>query len=788
MISGAVLMTVRFLGISKDERAEKLKARVTVCEALAVNCSVLASTNDIRAVEANLAAMVQRHHDMTSAAFRDAEGELVFASGNHLKYWHADAGEHSDSSNIVVPIAKGNVEWGHIEVSFTPLDAVTLAGVPIPSWIIVVTCVVAINGLVFSRYLGKMLRHLDPSKAVPSRVRAALNVLNEGLLVLDSKHRVVLANEAFENAVGKEQDSILGRVPDHFGWAEDTQFWKAQDDDGERQSTPITLETDQGAKKFLVHATAIKDESGRKQGALVTFNDVTALEIRRKRLLQTMRTLEKSRNQIKEQNAQLKILATRDPLTNCWNRRSFFEEFHMQWKTALRSDSALSAVMVDIDHFKSVNDNYGHAMGDEVLRKVSATLLDIAEESDYPCRYGGEEFCLLLVGKNLEEAVEVSERLRHAISKLQFPELSVTASLGVSSISLGAGQPEEMLEQADKSLYVAKRGGRNKVVTWDDVPDDIEVDESKVSRTKEGEEPVEPQNEAAASYKVVNSLLSALSYRDPETAAHCMRVADLSFAVAEDLLQPNRLYSLEVGALLHDIGKIGVPDAVLLKPDKLTGEEWTTMELHSRIGTDLVEAALESVDIANVLRYYRCWYEGDPNRPAQLKGEQIPIEARIVCIADAYDAMVTDRVYRKGRSQEEAFQELRAYAGSQFDPQLVERFIQAISNRGDQNSNQTNDRYLAIQLGCVTEQIARAFDDQDFDSIQAHACRLVETSKKYNNPSVHSIASQLVQLCHQEDDINNLLNCVIELLEICKTAQDAQLNSRTEPQNAQVPI
>ena len=569
-------------------------------------------------------------------------------------------------------------------------------------------------------------------------------------------------------------------MPDHFGWVEDTEFWKPQDDEGERQSTPITLDTENGAKKFLVHSSAIKDEGGRKQGALVTFNDVTALEIRRKRLLQTMRTLEKSRNQIKEQNAQLKILATRDPLTNCWNRRSFFEEFHLQWKTALRNDSALSAVMVDIDHFKSVNDNYGHAMGDEVLRKVSATLLEMAEETDYPCRYGGEEFCLLLVGKNLEQAREVSERLRIAISKLQFPDLSVTASLGLSSISLGADQPEEMLEQADKSLYVAKRGGRNQVVTWDDVPDDIEVDESQVSRTKEGEETGETQNESAASYKVVNSLLSALSYRDPETAAHCMRVADLSFAVAEDLLQPNELYSLEVGALLHDIGKIGVPDAVLLKPDKLTRDEWTTMELHSRIGTDLVEAAFDSVEIANVLRYYRCWYEGDPNRPAQLKGEEIPIEARIVCIADAFDAMVTDRVFRKGRTQEEAFTELRAYSGTQFDPKLVEHFIHAISNRSERNANQTNDKYLAIQLGSVTEQIARAFDDQDFDSIQAHASRLVEVSKKYDNPAVHQIATELVQLCREEDDINNLLNCVIALLEICKTAQDAQLNSRVE--------
>lgn len=259
-----------------------------------------------------------------------------------------------------------------------------------------------------------------------------------------------------------------------------------------------------------------------------------------------------------------------NPLTECLNRRSFFTCFEEQWARTVEGNLPISGIMVDIDFFKSINDDHGHAVGDDVLRGIAATLRDSVRLGDLVCRYGGEEFCVLLPHTDIETATTIGEKVRVAIAVTKFPHLSVTASLGISSNSLGAKEPHELLDQADKCLYVAKRNGRNLVVRFDQVPEDVEVDKTAISRTRTEDHIIEPEGASQVPYRAVAALLSTLAYRHSETAGHSRRVADLCLMAAKGLLTPKETYTLEIAALLHDIGKIGVPDAILLKNGPLT--------------------------------------------------------------------------------------------------------------------------------------------------------------------------------------------------------------------------
>jgi len=213
-------------------------------------------------------------------------------------------------------------------------------------------------------------------------------------------------------------------------------------------------------------------------------------------------------------------------------------------------------------------------MGDEVLRQTGAMLNSITRKDDVVCRYGGEEFAILMPGIDIEEAQVAAESIRIRMSELEFPNFKVTASLGLSAFSLGAASPQDMLDQADKCLYVAKRKGRNQVIRLDTVPADLIVDESKVSRTKPTEK---ISNDPTINY-AVTALRSALTFRDHETGMHSHRVASYAEMLAQRVVRPKEVYVIEIAALLHDIGKVGVPDAILLKPSALTSDEWAFME------------------------------------------------------------------------------------------------------------------------------------------------------------------------------------------------------------------
>jgi diguanylate cyclase (GGDEF)-like protein len=240
---------------------------------------------------------------------------------------------------------------------------------------------------------------------------------------------------------------------------------------------PLELPQPEGAPtQWLVSSAAITDDKGRARGCLITFDNVTAIHRANAELRHTLGELESSRLRIEEQNNELRRLASRDPLTGCFNRRAFFESAETIFEQARRSQMPLSCLMIDIDHFKQFNDRHGHAVGDQVIQAVARALGAGLRQADVLARYGGEEFCIVLPGLVQADAAAVAERLRAEIEAgaaraIRSTEVqTITASFGLASLNAAARSIEALIDQADQALYRAKQAGRNRVTAWERAP------------------------------------------------------------------------------------------------------------------------------------------------------------------------------------------------------------------------------------------------------------------------------------------------------------------------------
>jgi diguanylate cyclase (GGDEF)-like protein len=345
--------------------------------------------------------------------------------------------------------------------------------------------------------------------------------------------------------------------------------------------------------------------------------------------------------------------AVRDPLTGLYNRRFFFEALEKEVKRAERYGSHASLVIFDIDDFKQINDTLGHAAGDEALRAIAKIVSDLIRDVDSFARIGGEEFALLLPQAQQLDGLLVAERVRTAISRQKIlPDRRVTVSGGVSSCPLDAITREALEQKADAALYWAKRNGKNICALS--------------SEATERSEDVETEDVVAH----LTALVSAIDASHLHTRDHSENVAAYAVAIGQEMgLDADRIMRLRRAGLLHDVGKVAVPTSVLEKPAALDAAEFEQIKLHSGVGaTMLLHAGL--VEEAAWVRSHHERLDGG-GYPDGLAGDAIPLEARILFVADAFEAMTSDRPYREGTDIPAALAELRRCAGTQFDPTTV---------------------------------------------------------------------------------------------------------------------
>ncbi|HYO44507.1 MAG TPA: diguanylate cyclase [Candidatus Limnocylindrales bacterium] len=411
------------------------------------------------------------------------------------------------------------------------------------------------------------------------------------------------------------------------------------------------------------HLTAAQDE-----GALVALD---AAGIRDPRLRAAFRALA-------DRVADTWRLATIDPLTAIANRQTVLDCVDEELARAVRYRHPLSVIMLDLDHFKRLNDSHGHVAGDRVLQHVGALLAANVRATDTAGRYGGEEFLVVLPETDADAAASVAEKLRRIVGSTpvtlgDLETVTVTLSAGVAGGLGGVLQPDVLVRDADAALYSAKALGRDQVYVFRETGDEGTIRRAPIA--------AEARTRAldvgrAAMAAAQEALLATLAGRPSWAGKPSTLIAEASVALARAIdLPAGELDRIRTASLLHDLGKLAIPEEILAKPGDLAASEWRVVAEHPKIGQVVLEQAGAMRDAATIVLHHHEWYDGR-GYPLGLAGTEIPVGARIVSIVDAYEAMIAGRPYRDAISHDAALEELRRQAGVQFDPELVEVFAE----------------------------------------------------------------------------------------------------------------
>jgi len=369
------------------------------------------------------------------------------------------------------------------------------------------------------------------------------------------------------------------------------------------------------------------------------------------------------------ENAQLyakaKERAHTDELTGLFNHRYFHERLDEEISRCSRFGDIFSLLFLDMDLFKAYNDIYGHLAGDDMLKQIGQYIKSSIRGIDMAFRYGGDEFTVILPQAALDDACKVAERVRKRIEvEMDSKGAPLTCSLGIASWPTDGVMREEIIQAADASLYYAKQMGRNRIC----LASEIMASDVLSAGAKPEREP--------GILSTIYALAATVDAKDHYTYGHSKKVSKYATDIAEALgYSQERIATLRAAALLHDIGKIGVSDRLLMKSGPLSDEEWEPIRAHPKLGVAILKHVESLSGCLAAIQYHHERYDGT-GYPAGLKGENIPLDARIMAVADSYDAMTSLRPYRQGKfSVEQALAELKRCAGTQFDPRIVEVFL-----------------------------------------------------------------------------------------------------------------
>jgi diguanylate cyclase (GGDEF)-like protein/putative nucleotidyltransferase with HDIG domain len=403
--------------------------------------------------------------------------------------------------------------------------------------------------------------------------------------------------------------------------------------------------------------------------------------------------------------------AITDGLTGVKTHRFLMEALSSEWKRSTRANRPFALVLMDLDRFKFVNDFYGHLEGDVVLQRVGHILEQNCRRSDVVARYGGDEFVILMPETTVEQARQLASKLRGWVaSDPLLRDKNITASFGIAGFPVHGSTPQELIQVADSSMYLSKHQGGNSVSSaeqgdpndrkkWKkDVleaylgvtlkrlfstgPEAFEeiyrrLEQFTRSLTEQG---VDGKSEGLplAVVETVTSLALAIDAKDHYTQGHSQKVSAYAVMIAQALdLSQEEIEEIRLAGLLHDIGKVGIPETILNKSGPLDATEWETMKTHTHLGAKILEPLATMNRIREMVRHHHEFYDGT-GYPDRLEGELIPYGARLIAIADAYDTITSARTYKKARSPEDAFAELERCSANQFDPEIVRVFVKTM--------------------------------------------------------------------------------------------------------------
>jgi diguanylate cyclase (GGDEF)-like protein len=373
---------------------------------------------------------------------------------------------------------------------------------------------------------------------------------------------------------------------------------------------------------------------------------------------------------------QTEVRATHDRLTGVANRETLLTTLSAEIERAVRHYKPLSVAFMDIDRFKPINDSFGHNSGDAVLRQIALLVCDTIRPSDLFGRYGGEEFMLILPETTPEEAVEMAERVRTLVAQAPLviandQRIRATISIGVAGGRGSILQVDALVDQADAAMYAAKSLGRNRTYLFRELDDESPVRRAPISLDRRAAAAAIGEWASDTASEALASVLAPQPH-------HRGRPSDMIAALATGVglgmgLPHEEIERIRIASLLHDLGKLAVPTEILDKPTGLSSAEWQAIGEHPRVGQVILEHASSLREAIPVVLHHHERFNGT-GYPHGLRGQEIPLGARIVAVADAYHAMVHNRPYQPARSHDEALEELRRHAGTQFDPEVVESF------------------------------------------------------------------------------------------------------------------
>ena len=537
--------------------------------------------------------------------------------------------------------------------------------------------------------------------ASEERYALAVQGSNDGLWDWDLKNSVVYYSERWKSILGYDQHEI-GTSPDEW-------FSRIHADDltnvksvisAHIEGTTPTLECEHrmahkdGTFRWLLcRGIAVFGTNGTVCRLTGSQTDITERKVAEQKLAAAMSDLKFALaseqvllDELDKKNKELIELSITDGLTGLYNHRFIQERFEFEFKRVKRYGGTLSCMMLDIDHFKNLNDTYGHQCGDHVLREISALLRKLSREVDICGRYGGEEF-LILTNVNIEFTTLFANKLHAAIEGHPFSfddkTFQVTVSIGVADFRPSMKDRHELIEHADMALYQAKEDGRNLIRIWKEKMGEDEQAIDHYSAQELKKKFVLLSDQMRGTYmEYTNALVKAVDAKDPFTKEHSQNVSNSAVLIARAMNLPDGdVEIIKYAGLLHDVGKIAVNQDILLKKEPLTKEEFEHLKKHSVIGVNILkDIRFLEKEIPLILHHHERW--DGKGYPHGLRGREIPPGARIIAVADAFDAMTSGRGYKEKVPLASVIAELRRGSGTQFAPDVIDVFVALLENTG----------------------------------------------------------------------------------------------------------